>query len=160
MKIIKDCVVTLKLDVLNERGERVEREPNVQYLHGGYGNIFPRLEEALAGKAAGDKVRLRLSPEEAFGAIDAALVRTEPRSRFPGRLKLGMQFEAELAHDGHNHPVRFRIVKLNDDEVTLDANHPLAGQSVELRCTVSSVRPASADEITHGHAHGPDGPHH
>lgn len=160
MKIIKDSVVTLKLDVLNERGERVERDPDVQYLHGGYDNIFPLLEEALAGKEAGDKVRVRLTAEEAFGAIDPALVRTEPRSQFPGRLKIGMQFEAEIAHDGHNHPVRFRIVKLSDDEVILDANHPLAGQSVELRCTVSSVRPASAEEITHGHAHGPDGHHH
>ena len=161
MKIIKNSVVTLKYEVFDGQGSLLERgsEPLV-YLHGGYGGIFPKVEEALAGKDAGERARVRLAPEDAFGARDPALVRTEPRRRFQGKVKVGMRFEGEVRHDDHAHAVTFRVAKITGDEVTLDGNHPLAGQAIEFRCSVLDVRPAVPEEIAHGHAHGAGGHHH
>ncbi len=161
MKIIKNSVVTLKYEVFDGQGSLLERgrEPLV-YLHGGYGGVFPKVEEALAGKEAGERAQVRLEPDDAFGARDPGLVRTEPRSRFQGKVKVGMQFEGEVSHDDHAHPVRFRVAKVAGDEVTLDGNHPLAGQTIEFRCNVLDVRPAVPEEIAHGHPHGAGGHHH
>jgi FKBP-type peptidyl-prolyl cis-trans isomerase SlyD len=161
MKIIKNSVVTLKYEVFDGQGSLLERggEPLV-YLHGGYGGIFPKVEEALAGKAAGERARVKLAPEDAFGVHDPELVRTEPRSRFQGKVKVGMRFQGEVHHDDHAHPVTFRVAKIAGDEITLDGNHPLAGQAIEFRCSVLDVRPAAPEEIAHGHAHGAGGHHH
>jgi FKBP-type peptidyl-prolyl cis-trans isomerase SlyD len=161
MKIIRNSVVTLKYEVRNGRGEVVERaqEPLV-YLHGGHGGLFPKVEAALADKAAGDRLRVDLAPEDAFGPRDPGLVRIEPRSRFKSKVKAGMRLQAEVGQEGHTHPMTFQVVKVGENDVTLDGNHPLAGQAIEFRCTVLDVRPASAEEIAHGHAHGPDGHHH
>jgi len=161
MKIIKNSVVTLKYEVFDGQGSLLERgsEPLV-YLHGGYGGVFPKVEEALAGKEAGERARVRLEPDDAFGARDPALVRTESRSRFQGKVKVGMRFEGEVRHDDHAHAVTFRVAKIGGDEVTLDGNHPLAGQAIEFRCNVLDVRPAAPEEIAHGHAHGAGGHHH
>jgi len=161
MKVIRNSVVALKYEVLDGRGEVIERsrEPLV-YLHGGHGGIFPKVEEALADREAGEKVRVRLAPEDAFGPRDPGLVRVEPRGRFRSKVKVGMQVRGEAAHDGHSHPVSFRVTGVGEHEVTLDGNHPLAGQTIEFRCTVLDVRPASPEEIAHGHAHGPGGHHH
>jgi FKBP-type peptidyl-prolyl cis-trans isomerase SlyD len=159
MKIISGSVVALSIDLLDARGERVQRNPQYVYLHG-HGGLFPKLEAALEGKEAGEKVRLKLAAADAFGERDPAKVRVEERSRFPGKLKVGMEFEGEMKHDDHTHPMVFRVTALSEKQVTLDANHPLAGQDVEVRCTVQDVRPASPEEIAHGHAHGPGGHHH
>lgn len=159
MNIILNSVVALSIDLLDARGERVQRNPQFTYLHGHH-SLFPKLEAALEGKAAGEKVRLQLAAADAFGDRDPALVRVEPRSRLPGKLKVGMEFEGEMTHGDHAHPVVFRVAKLSETEATLDGNHPLAGQQIEVRCTVLEVRPATAEEIAHGHAHGPGGHHH
>ena len=160
MKIIRNSVVTLKYEVRDSRGEVVERgqEPLV-YLHGGHGGLFPKVEAALADKAAGDRLLVGLAPEDAFGPRDPRLLRTEPRSRFKAKVKAGMRLKAEAGPEGDTHPMTFRVVKVGENEVTLDGNHPLAGQTIEFRCTVLDVRPASAEEIAHGHAHGPHGHH-
>lgn len=161
MKIIRNSAVTLKYEIRDRDGNLVERAAGpVTYLHGGHGGMFPKVEAALAGKEPGEKVREVLSPADAFGERDPALVRREPRAKFPGKLRTGMTFEGELTHGEHTHPVRFRVAGLDADEVTLDANHPLAGQTIEFRATVMDVRPATAEEIAHGHVHGPGGHHH
>jgi FKBP-type peptidyl-prolyl cis-trans isomerase SlyD len=161
VKIIKNSVVALKYEVFDARGELVERGTSPYwYLHGGYQGVFPRVEEALAGKEVGEKVRVKLAAADGFGEPDPALVRVEPRGRFSGKLKLGMQVRGQSGEGDHAHPIAFRVVKIDGDEVTLDANHPLAGQAIEFRCTVLEVRPATAEEIAHGHAHGPGGHHH
>ena len=161
MKIIKNSIVTLKYEIVDGEGKAFERarEPLV-YLHGGHGGMFPLVEAALEGKGVDEKIHVRLDPEDAFGPRDPTLVRREPRSKFPGKIKVGMQFEGEMTHGDHAHPVVFRVTKLAEHEVTLDANHPLAGQPIEFRATVMDVRPASPEEIAHGHAHGPGGHHH
>jgi FKBP-type peptidyl-prolyl cis-trans isomerase SlyD len=161
MKIIRNSVVALKYEVFDESGQSVERggDPLV-YLHGGHGGVFPKVEEALAGKEAGERLRITLSPDDAFGPRDPALVRVEPRSAFQAKVKVGMRFRGEIRHDDHAHPVNFRVAKVTPDEVTLDGNHPLAGRTIEFRCTVLDVRPATPEEIAHGHPHGPGGHHH
>jgi FKBP-type peptidyl-prolyl cis-trans isomerase SlyD len=159
MKIIADTVVTLAIDLLDARGERVQRNPQYVYLHG-HGGLFPRLEETLEGQDVGAKLRVKLAAAEAFGAHDPTRVQVEPRSRFPGKVKVGMEFEGETRHGDHTHPTVFRVTRLTELDVTLDANHPLAGQDIEVRCAVLDVRPASAEEMAHGHAHGPGGHHH
>jgi FKBP-type peptidyl-prolyl cis-trans isomerase SlyD len=159
MKIIPNAVVAVAIDLLDASGERVQRNPQYVYLHG-HGGLFPKLEAVLEGKDVGEKVRLRLAAADAFGERDPTMVRTEERSRFPGKLKVGMEFEGEMKHDDHAHPMVFRVTRLDEKQVTLDANHPLAGQEIEVRCTVLEVRPASPEEVAHGHAHGPGGHHH
>ena len=161
MKIIRNSVVALKFEMLDAKGALVERGKSpYYYLHGGYQGIFPRVEEALAGKDVGEKVRVRLAAADAFGARDAALVRVEPRAKFGGRPKVGMQVRGETAAGDERHPMAFRVVQVTESEITLDGNHPLAGQEIEFRATVLAVRPASPEEIAHGHAHGPEGHQH
>jgi len=161
VKIIKNSVVALKYEVFDAKGQLFERgTAPYWYLHGGYHGIFPLVEEALAGKDVGEKVRVKLAPADAFGERDPALVRVEPRARLPGKVKVGMQVRGESGAGEHAHPIAYRVVKVAGDEVTLDANHPLAGEAIEFRCTVLEARPATAEEIAHGHAHGPGGHHH
>ena len=161
MKIIKNSVVALKYEVFDGTGALVERGKSpYYYLHGGYQGIFPRVEEALAGKDVGEKVRVRLAPADAFGARDPALVRVEPRAKFGGKPKVGMQVRGETPAGEGGHPIAFRVVKVTDSEITLDGNHPLAGEEIEFRCSVLEVRPATPEEVAHGHAHGPGGHHH
>jgi len=161
VKIIRNSVVALKFEMLDAKGALVERGKSpYYYLHGGYQGIFPRVEEALAGKDVGEKVRVRLAAADAFGARDAALVRVEPRAKFGGKPKVGMQVRGETAAGDERHPMAFRVVQVTESEITLDGNHPLAGQEIEFRATVLAVRPASPEEIAHGHAHGPGDHHH
>lgn len=161
MKIIKNSVVELKYEVFDANGGLIERAKQpLTYLHGGHAGIFPRVEEALAGKEEGESVKVSLAPADAFGEHDAGLVHAEPRSRFPKNVKVGMQIQGETDHDDHSHPVVFVVTEIGVDNVKVDGNHPLAGRALEFRGKVVSVRPASPEEISHGHAHGPDGHHH
>jgi FKBP-type peptidyl-prolyl cis-trans isomerase SlyD len=161
MKIIKNAVDALRYEVFDDQGEPIERgkEPLV-YLHGGHAGIFPRVEQELAGKEEGDMVQVQLTPAEAFGERDDALVRDEPRSHFPEKVEVGMYFEAEMKHGEHAQPVVFQVVRVSGDSVTIDGNHPLAGRALDFRATVVSVRPATQEEIAHGHVHGAGGHHH
>lgn len=161
MKIIKNSVVELKYDVLDANGDLIERgKKPLVYMHGGYGGIFAKVEEALAGKEEGESVNVSLAASDAFGEHDPDLVRSEPRNQFPKNVKAGMQFQGEAGHDDHAHPVVFAVVEVGADTVKVNGNHPLAGRALSFRAKVVSVRPASAEEISHGHAHGPDGHHH
>lgn len=159
MRISSNTVVSLEYELFDTAGELIEssRTP-ISYLHGGYGGMFPLVEESLAGHVEGDKVEVELEPDEAFGDYDETLVRLEPRDRFPEELKVGMQFEgrAEGKDDAHV----FTVTDITDEKVVVDGNHPLAGRSLVFACTVASVRPATRDEIQHRHAHGPGGHHH
>jgi len=161
MKIGKNTVVGVTYDILGEDGRVLEggKRPHY-YLHGGYHGMFPRVEEALAGKEAGDEVRVRLAPPDAFGERDPRLVRIEPRSRFKRKVSVGMQVRADAGGGDREMPVVLRVTQVNQSEVTLDGNHPLAGQTIEMRCKVIDVRPATLDEITHRHVHGPGDEHH
>jgi FKBP-type peptidyl-prolyl cis-trans isomerase SlyD len=158
MKIAKDTVVTLQYKVADASGKLIEqsRDPMV-YLHGGYNNTLPRIEEALDGHEAGYETTLSLQPEDAFGQRDESLVRVIPRSEFPPGVKVGGQLEGRT-EDGQPHV--FHVMKIKGPEVHLDGNHPLAGKALRFTLKVTDVRMASGEEITHGHVHGEHGHHH
>lgn len=158
MKIEKDTVVTLQFKVAEANGKLIEqsKEPMV-YLHGGYDNTLPKIEEALEGKQPGDTVNLQLKPGDAFGLRDESLVRTIPKKDFPPGVKVGGQLEGRT-DDGTPHV--FHVMKIKGDTVHLDGNHPLAGRELRFALKVTGVRAATAEEIEHKHVHGEHGHHH
>lgn len=160
MQITKDTVVTLAYRVTDSDGTAVDegKHPLV-YLHGGYGGIFDRIEVELQGKAVGEKLEIKLQPEEAFGDYDESLVAVEDRSLFPENIEVGMQFERG-SEDGEDDDLLYTITDIADGKVVVDGNHPLAGQALVFSCTVTDVRKATAEELSHGHVHGPGGHHH
>lgn len=165
MKIGKNSVVTAVYTLKDAQDNLIEegQEPMV-YLHGGYDNVFPKIEEALEGKEKGFSTIIQLNPEDAFGDYDAALVKVEPRERFPSPLEVGMQFEgmpeeSEDAEDDDNAHI-FTITDIAGDKVVLDGNHPLAGIALRFSLTVEDVRAASDEEVAHGHVHGVHGHQH
>ena len=160
MLIARNTVVTLKYSVKDTDGTSIDAGPApLVYLHGGYGGIFDRIEEELQGKAVGDVLEVKLEPEDAFGEYDAELVAIEPRQLFPENIEVGMQFERG-SEDGEDDDALFTITDIADDKVVVDGNHPLAGIALLFACSVTQVRAASAEEITHGHVHGEHGHHH
>jgi FKBP-type peptidyl-prolyl cis-trans isomerase SlyD len=159
MQIGQDTVVTLKYRVTDPDGNVVdEGKMPLTYLHGGYHGIFLRIEEELEGKMAGTAIEVKLQPEDAFGEYDADLVTVEPRDLFPDTIEVGMQFER--ATEGEADEMLYTITDIAGDKVVVDGNHPLAGAALVFACTVTEVRAASAEELAHGHVHGPDGHHH
>jgi FKBP-type peptidyl-prolyl cis-trans isomerase SlyD len=160
MKIIKDSVVTLSYVVHDAQGKIIDQgqEP-LTYLHGGYDGIFPLVEAALAGKQEGETIQLKLLPDDAFGEYDAELVRVEPRDRFPQDITVGMQFEGASEEDDEDLLI-YTVTDVADDKVVVDGNHPLAGIALVFDCTIVNVRPATPEEISHGHIHGAGGHHH
>jgi len=155
LHIAKNTVVSLEVELSDIWGNAIQRsEEPVQYLHGGYGNIFPAAEAALEGRRVKDRVEVRLEPEEAFGDYDENLLRVEPRSRFPETLETGMRFEG--AADGSDEDLIFTVTDIAAGKVVLDANHPLAGVAIKFSCTVVAVRPATEAEILNGATDDPE----
>lgn len=160
MQIAKDTVVTLNYRVTDSDGNLVDGgEQPLVYLHGGYDAIFPRLEEVLHGRETGATLEVKLQPDDAFGDYDAELVMIEPRSMFPDNIEVGMQFERAI-EDGADDGELYTITDIAEDKVVVDGNHPLAGVALVFSCTVSDVRTATAEELAHGHVHGPEGHRH
>ena len=158
MQIAKNTVVSLTYKLTGTDGNLIEEtEQPISYLHGGYQGIFPGVEKALDGQQSGYRCDVKLEPEDAFGEYEAGLVRVEARNLFPPNVKVGMQFEGS-AESGETRV--YTVTDIADDKIVVDGNHPLAGQAVVFSCVVTDVRPASAEEVTHGHVHGPHGHHH
>ena len=154
MKIAKDTVVSLRYELFDSGGEMLEKvEEPVSYLHGGYDGIFPLVEEALHGKDIGDHCSVTLQPDDAFGEYDHQLGEVEPRNAFPEDVAVGMQFEGGPDNSEEEDYLLYTVVDVTDDEVTVDGNHPLAGKTLTFNCTVTGVRPATAEELAHGHVH-------
>jgi FKBP-type peptidyl-prolyl cis-trans isomerase SlyD len=154
MQVAKNTVVTLDYNVTDPEGVLVDagKDPLV-YIHGGYDDIFPKIEEALQGKSVGETVKVKLQPDDAFGEYDSELVQMEPRENFPETLEVGMQFEGAPEGSDDDDFVLYRVTDIADGKVVLDGNHPLAGTALVFTCTVTAVRPASATELEHGHVH-------
>jgi FKBP-type peptidyl-prolyl cis-trans isomerase SlyD len=158
MKIEKDTVVTLKYKVSDAQGKLMEAaaEP-MAYLHGGYENTLPKIEEALDGQEKGYQTTLVLSPADSFGERDESLLQTMPKKDFPPGVKVGGQLRGRTA-DGRE--AVFNVVKIKGDTVMLDGNHPWAGQVLQFQLNVLDVRAAIPEEIEHRHVHGAHGHHH
>lgn len=153
-------VVTLHYVLRDPSGNQLDSsgddEP-IQYLHG-VGMIVPGLEEGLAGKRQGEKTEITVSPEDGYGERDPRGIQKVSRDTFPpdAPLEAGLEFEAE-GPDGD--PILATVVSIEGDSVTIDLNHPLAGMTLCFDVTIHEVREATAEELAHGHPHGPHGHH-
>lgn len=161
MLIAANKAVSIDYTLTNDAGEVIDSSRGgapLVYLHGA-GNIIIGLERALEGKQAGDEVKVAIEPEDAYGEYSSELVATLSRAMFEGvdELEVGMQFHAS-APDGGMQIVTIRDI--DGDDVTVDGNHPLAGQRLNFEVKVVNVREANAEEIAHGHIHGEGGHHH
>ncbi|HEX4872086.1 MAG TPA: peptidylprolyl isomerase [Nevskiaceae bacterium] len=160
MLIADNCVVAMHYTLTNDRGEVLDssegREP-LAYLQGA-GNIIPGLEKALLGKQVGDRLDVRVSPAEGYGERDERMVQTVPRRAFQGvsQVEVGMSFTAQ----GDQGPMRIVVTRVAGDMITVDGNHPLAGEHLNFAVEITEVRAASEEELAHGHVHGPGGHHH
>ena len=159
MRIDRGKVVKLDYELRDSDGQPLEDEgAQLEYLHGGFGGIFPKVEAALEGKEAGDELDLTLEPEDAFGEYDAQLLRVEPRERFPEVIEVGMRFEG-VPGDRDDEALIYTVTDITPESVVVDGNHPLAGERVWFKCKVNDVRAATREELRHGHVHGELGMH-
>jgi FKBP-type peptidyl-prolyl cis-trans isomerase SlyD len=159
MPIKSGTVVKLDFELKNGDGQDLEDEgAQLEYLHGGFGGIFPRVEEALEGKDVGEEISVALEPDDAFGEYDAQLLRVEPRERFPETVEIGMRFEG-VPGDKEDEALIYTITDITPESVVVDGNHPLAGERLWFKAKVSALRAATQDELQHGHVHGAHGVH-
>ncbi|WP_410498640.1 FKBP-type peptidyl-prolyl cis-trans isomerase [Chitinibacter sp. S2-10] len=159
MQIAKNSVVTLTYEMYDAEGNQIDKtEEPIAYLHGGYDNILPLVEEALHGKVLGDSIEVTMSADDAFGEFDPELVREEEKDSFPPEVAVGMMFEADDPETGE--VILFRVTEVEGNRVTVDGNHPFAGMNIRFAAKVIGVREASAEELAHGHVHGEHGHHH
>lgn len=159
MQVVENMVVSLRYELLDSKGELIEKTAApIEYLHGGYDGIFALVEQALQGKSIGESCDVYLQPVDAFGEYDESRVRIEPLAKFPPTLEVGMRFEGEAESSGE--AIIYTVTDIAEEKVVVDGNHPLAGMALRFHCTVESVRAATAEEMEHGHAHGAHGHHH
>jgi FKBP-type peptidyl-prolyl cis-trans isomerase SlyD len=156
MQITKHKVASIHYTLTANDGKVIDssdgREP-LTYIQG-IGNLIPGMEEGLEGKLKGDKLKLKISPEKGYGVKDEALTQRVPRTAFGSQeIKVGMQFQT-------NQGGVVTVTKVGLSEITVDANHPLAGVELNFDVEVIAIRAASEDEIAHGHVHGVGGHQH
>ena len=160
MNIQDKKAVSFHYTLTSQDGEQIEtsrdKEP-MTYLHGAH-NIIPGLESAMAGRSVGDEFQVTIEPADAYGEINEANIQriSSKHFRFPKKLKPGQVVGLQTRKG----PVQVTIVKVGRFNVDVDANHPLAGQTLTFDVEVSAVRDATEEEIAHGHAHGPGGVDH
>jgi FKBP-type peptidyl-prolyl cis-trans isomerase SlyD len=160
VEITADRVVTIHYTLKDDAGAVVDSsaggEP-LAYIQG-HGNLVAGLEQALEGKADGNKLTVVVAPADGYGVRDEALIQRVPKRALQGAgdLKKGMQFQART-EDGMR---LFTVTAVIGDMVTLDGNHPLANQTLHFDVEIVGVREATSEELEHGHVHGTGGHHH
>ena len=150
----ENSVVTVKYTLTDDAGKVLDSSDGSKpmvYLHGA-GTIVPGLEKALVGKGAGESLKVRVEPSEAYGELIPDGIKTIERSAFEGVdvVEVGMAFDAEAPDGTEQHIV---VTKVEDDTVTIDINHPLAGVTLNFDIQILSVREATKEELDHGHSH-------
>jgi len=147
--ITKDKVVSLTYAIIDQQGKTYENtDVPVSYVHGGKSDLFEKIEQELEGKAVGDRIEVLLSPEEAFGQHDPGLTFTDDVDNVSPELrKVGAQLEAQNANGDI---LQFVVTCIEDGKVTVDGNHPLAGQTVKFQVEVKGVRDATKQEASSG----------
>ena len=161
MQIATGMVVSFEYTLTDPEGKKLDTSDGrgpMLYVHG-TGGIIAGLEAELEGKTAGDAFKATIPPEKAYGAHNAQMVQVVPRKQFPPNtmVMVGQQINAQ---GPNNRQIPVRVTKVTAEEVTVDANHPLAGVALTFDVKVVEVRIASIEEIQHGHAHGPGGVQH
>jgi len=160
MNIAKDCVVEIDYTLTDSKGtvlDTSEGKAPLAYLHGSK-NIIPGLEKELEGKVVGDTFKVQVTPAEAYGERSDQMISEVPKAELAHLqdLQVGSQLQAQAP----NGVQIFTVTAVDGDKVTLDGNHPLAGETLHFDVTVKNVRAATEDEKAHGHSHDPDGHHH
>jgi len=160
MEVAKDKVVSIDYTLTGDQGNVLDTsngKPPLEYLHGS-NNIIPGLESALEGKTQGDQVNVTIQPENGYGQHDPKLVQVVQRKAFQGAPTIapGMQFQGNTPQG----PRIITVTKVEGENITIDANHPLAGMTLNFDVKVVGVRDATAEELAHGHSHGAGGQHH
>jgi FKBP-type peptidyl-prolyl cis-trans isomerase SlyD len=161
MTIQNDKVVTLHYHLTNAEGQVIESSRGsdpLTYLHG-TGTILSSLENALTGLDVGATKTVELAPADAYGEHDATKIETLPRGAFDQvpNLEVGMLLEGQ-DRDGQTFTVH--VMDIREDSVVIDANHPLAGETLTFEIEVLDIRDATSEELTHGHVHEEGGHHH
>lgn len=161
MIIQKNTVVTMHYTLTNGKGDVVQSSRDTEpmtYLHG-TGNIIKGLEAALEGSKAGATLQVSIEPAQGYGERDEQQVQAVPRAMFPeeAEVAVGSQFQAS---GPQGQPIVVTVVEIGDESVTVDANHPLAGEQLNFDVEVINVRDATEEEVSHGHVHGDGGHHH
>ena len=154
MQIADNTAVSIHYTLTNDQGEVLDTSDGgdaLVYLHGS-GNIISGLEAALLGKKVGDKFNVRIEPEDAYGVISEDMVQVISKDMFEGvyHIEVGMQFHADVSHG----PGIVTVVNIDGDNVTIDGNHPLAGEALTFDVEIVEVRAATKEELDHGHIHG------
>lgn len=156
MLIQKNSVVSFHYTLNDADGKLLDTSAGKEafaYIHGG-GMIVPGLEEKMEGRRAGDSMQVEVEAAKGYGEIDPQLVQRVPADKFGGQtVEEGMQFQTP------DHRV-WSVMEVKDGEVVLNGNHPLAGVTLHFSVEITDVREATADELSHGHVHGPGGHHH
>ena len=160
MNIASKAVAIIDYTLRDKDGQVLDTSEGgdpLAYIHG-VGNIIPGLEEALEGKVAGDAVSVEVAPDKGYGHRDDSLKMVLPRDSFEGvdKIEEGMTFHAH-GPDGSR---VITVVGFEGDDVSVDGNHPLAGETLFFDVNIVEVREATAEELDHGHVHGPGGHHH
>ena len=160
MQVEFQKVVILNNTLTDNDGNVIDQstDSSFAYLHGA-NNIIPGLENALHGKKAGDEMNVSVSPQEGYGERDDTKTQSVPKEMFPedAEIEPGMQFHAQ---GPNGEAIVVNVTSVEDDAVTVDGNHPLAGVHLNFAVEIIEVRDASQEEIEHGHVHGPGGHHH
>ena len=160
MQIEAQKVVTLNYTLTDNEGNLIDesKDGSFAYLHGA-SNIIPGLENALVGKTAGEALSVAVEPAEGYGDRDPEKTQSVPRNMFPEDtdIDVGMQFHAQ-GPNGETMVVT--VAAVEDDSITVDGNHPLAGVALNFAVEIMDVREASAEELDHGHVHGANGHDH
>lgn len=151
--VAKNKVVSLSYVLRNQQGEIFEiRDLPVSYVHGSGADLFPKIEQALEGRAVGDRVAVQLTPADAFGEHDPKLTFTDDLENAPPELhRVGAEFEAQNAK---GESIMLTVTRIEGDKITVDANHPLAGQTISFEVTVQDIRDATPEEIQNGRPAG------
>lgn len=154
MQVTDNTAVSIHYTLTNDDGEVLDSsigDEALIYLQGG-GNIISGLENALIGKVAGDKFKVRIDPEDAYGELMEDMIQVISRNMFEGidEIEVGMQFHADVSSGSGV----VTVVSIEDDNITVDGNHPLAGLALTFDVEVIDVRAATEEEVTHGHIHG------
>ena len=160
MQIADNTVVSLDYTLKDDQGVTLDTSSNGEfvYLHGAQ-NIIAGLENALTGKTTGDEISVSVSPEEAYGERNDVMVQVVPQDMFEAgqTIEVGMQFHAESPEGDM---ITVTVTEVEGENVTVDGNHPLAGLNLNFDVKIVDVRPATEEEIAHGHVHGVGGHQH
>ncbi len=158
LTIADNMVVSLDYTLTLDDGTEIDssrgQEPLV-YLQG-HGQIIPGLEKELYGMGIGDGKQVAVTPAEGYGDVDPNAVQLVDHDVFPPDMQLQPGMRLRMATP-EGHPLEAAVVELKDDGVLLDFNHPLAGETLHFEVSVADLRPATEEELQHGHAHGPHG---